>query len=144
MLRTLLRDRLRPYRRGLVAVVALQLVGTMAALYLPSLNADIIDNGVARGDTAYIMHTGAVMLGVSLVQIVCSVAAVYVGARTAMSFGRDLRSALFHRVGSFSSREVQRIGAPSLITRTTNDVQQVQMLVLMSCTMVVAAPIMMV
>src|SRR4051812_10094965 len=116
----------------------------MAALYLPSLNADIIDEGVTQGDTAFIIRTGGVMLMVSLVQILCSAGAVYVGARTAMAFGRDLRSALFHRVGSFSSREVYQLGAPSLITRNTNDVQQVQMLVLMSCTMMVAAPIMMV
>jgi ATP-binding cassette subfamily B multidrug efflux pump len=140
----LLTDKLRPYRRQLGLVVALQFVGTMAALYLPSLNADIIDNGVARGDTGYIVHTGMVMLGVSLVQILCSASAVYVGARTAMSFGRDLRAALFRRVGAFSSREVHLIGAPSLITRNTNDVQQVQMLVLMTCTMMVSAPIMMV
>src|SRR4051794_9811059 len=142
MLRTLLRDRLRPYRRWLVAVVALQLVGTMASLYLPSLNADIIDNGVATGDTGYILHTGAWMLSVSVLQIACSIVAVYFGARTAMSFGRDVRGALFHRVGSFSAREFAQFGAPSLITRTTNDVQQVQMLVVMSATMMVAAPIM--
>lgn len=110
-------------------MVALQFVATMAALYLPSLNADIIDNGVAAGDTGYITRTGAVMLAVSCVQILCSSGAVYVGARTAMGFGRDLRAAVFHRVGTFSSREVHQIGAPSLITRTTNDVQQVQMLV---------------
>jgi ATP-binding cassette subfamily B protein len=140
----ILRTRLAPYRRPLAVVVLLQFVGTMAALYLPSLNADIIDNGVATGDTGYITRTGAVMLAVSLVQILCSSGAVYVGARTAMSFGRDLRAALFQRVGTFSSREVHLIGAPSLITRNTNDVQQVQMLVLTSCTMLVAAPIMMV
>jgi ATP-binding cassette, subfamily B, multidrug efflux pump len=140
----LLQEHLRPYRRPLGIVVLLQFVGTMAALYLPSLNADIIDNGIARGDTAYIVRTGAVMLAVSLVQILCSAGAVYVGARTAMSFGHDVRAALFHRVGTFSSREVSQIGAPSLITRNTNDVQQVQMLVLMTCTMMVAAPIMMV
>jgi ATP-binding cassette subfamily B multidrug efflux pump len=140
----ILRTRLAPYRRPLGVVVLLQFVGTMAALYLPSLNADIIDNGVATGDTGYITRTGAVMLAVSLVQILCSSGAVYVGARTAMSFGRDLRAALFQRVGTFSSREVHLIGAPSLITRNTNDVQQVQMLVLTSCTMLVAAPIMMV
>ncbi len=99
---------------------------------------------MARGDTGYITRTGAVMLGVSFVQILCSSAAVYVGARTAMAFGRDVRAALFHRVGTFSSRELYDIGAPSLITRNTNDVQQVQMLVLMSCTMMAAAPIMMV
>src|SRR3954465_12848205 len=144
MLGRLLREYLARYKPWLTAVVALQFVGTMAALYLPSLNADIIDNGVARGDTGYITRTGAMMLGVSLVQILCSSSAGYVGARTAMSFGRDVRAALFHRVGSFSSREVYQIGAPSLITRNTNDVQQVQMLVLMSCTMMAAAPIMMV
>ena len=144
MLLRILRTRLAPYRRPLALVVLLQFIGTMAALYLPSLNADIIDNGVAQGDAGYITRTGATMLVVSLVQILCSSGAVYVGARTAMSFGRDLRSALFQRVGTFSSREVHLIGAPSLITRNTNDVQQVQMLVMMSCTMMVAAPIMMV
>jgi ATP-binding cassette subfamily B protein len=142
MLVRLLRDHLRPYRRWLAAIVALQLVGTMAALYLPSLNADIIDSGVSTGDTGYILRTGGWMLSVSLVQIVCSVVAVYFGARTAMSFGRDVRAALFARVGSFSAREVAQFGAPSLITRTTNDVQQVQMLVVMTSTMMVAAPIM--
>jgi ATP-binding cassette subfamily B protein len=143
LLRTL-KEYLAPYRSQLGLVVLLQFVGTMAALYLPSLNADIIDTGVAQGDTGFIIRTGAVMLAVSLVQILCSTGAVYVGARTAMAFGRDVRAALFHRVGSFSSREVYQIGAPSLITRNTNDVQQVQMLVLMTCTMMVAAPIMMV
>jgi ATP-binding cassette subfamily B multidrug efflux pump len=138
----LLRSFLRPYRRPLVAVVLLQFVGTMASLYLPSLNADIIDLGVARGDTDYIMRTGGWMLLVSLLQILCSVAAVYLGARTAMAFGRDVRAGIFEQVNRFSAREVARFGAPSLITRNTNDVQQVQMLVLMSCTMLVAAPIM--
>jgi ATP-binding cassette subfamily B protein len=144
MLLQLLRTHLRSYQPLLVGVVVLQFIGTMAALYLPSLNADIIDKGVALGDTGYIVRTGMVMLGVSLIQILCSVIAVYLGARTAMGFGRDLRAGIFYRVGSFSSREVAHFGAPSLITRTTNDVQQVQMLVLMSCTMMVAAPIMMV
>ncbi len=142
MLMRLLRTHLRPYARPLAAVVALQLVATMAALYLPSLNADIIDNGVVTGNTGYIVTTGGVMLAVTLVQIVCSITAVYFGARTAMGFGRDLRGAIFHTVGTFSAREVNQFGAPSLITRNTNDVQQVQMLVLMSCTMLVAAPIM--
>ncbi|MER7330278.1 MULTISPECIES: ABC transporter ATP-binding protein [unclassified Micromonospora] len=142
MLIRLLRTHLRPYRRALAAVVLLQFVGTMASLYLPSLNADIIDLGVARGDTGYIVRTGGWMLAVSLVQIVCSVAAVYLGARTATGFGRDVRAAVFGHVNRFSAREVARFGAPSLITRNTNDVQQVQMLVLMSCTMLVAAPIM--
>jgi ATP-binding cassette subfamily B protein len=142
MLVRLLRDRLQPYRRWLTAIVLLQLLGTMAALYLPSLNADIIDNGVSRGDTGYILRIGGWMLSVSVVQIACSIVAVYFGARAAMSFGRDVRGALFHRVSSFSAREVAQFGAPSLITRTTNDVQQVQMLVVMACTMMVAAPIM--
>ncbi|HEX7744604.1 MAG TPA: ABC transporter ATP-binding protein [Micromonosporaceae bacterium] len=142
MLIRLLRSYLRPYARPLTAVVLLQLVGTMASLYLPSLNADIIDQGIARGDTGYIVRTGGWMLLVSGVQIACSIAAVYIGARTAMGFGRDVRAALFGRVGTFSAREVAHFGAPSLITRNTNDVQQVQMLVLMTCTMMVAAPIM--
>ncbi|HEX6444711.1 MAG TPA: ABC transporter ATP-binding protein [Streptosporangiales bacterium] len=142
MLIRLLRENLRPYRAALGAVVLFQLVGTVASLYLPSLNADIIDNGVAKGDTGYIVDTGVWMLAVTVVQIACSIAAVYFGARTAMSFGRDVRSALFHRVGTFSAREVARFGAPSLITRNTNDVQQVQMLVVMSCTLLVMAPIM--
>ncbi|MCW2722989.1 ABC transporter ATP-binding protein [Pseudonocardia sp.] len=142
MLIRLLRTHLRPYARQLWLVVVLQTVGTMAALYLPSLNADIIDQGIAKGDTPYILGAGGWMLLVTLVQIVCSIAAVWYGARTAMSFGRDVRAAVFHRVGGFSAREVNRFGAPSLITRNTNDVQQVQMLVLMSCTMLVSAPIM--
>jgi ATP-binding cassette subfamily B protein len=142
MLVRLLRGFLRPYGRPLLAVVVLQLCGTLAALYLPSLNADIIDNGVATGDTAYIVRIGGLMLSVTLVQIACSIAAVYFGARTAMGFGRDARAAVFRRVGRFSAREVNRFGAPSLITRTTNDVQQVQMLVLLTCTLMVSAPIM--
>ncbi len=142
MLISLLRRHLRPYKRALTIVVILQLIGTMASLYLPSLNADIIDKGVLRGDTDYILRTGGWMLLVTLVQVVCSIVAVYFGARAAMSFGRDLRGAVFTRVGEFSAREVARFGAPSLITRTTNDVQQVQMLVVVTCTMLVAAPIM--
>ncbi|MGI5146242.1 ABC transporter ATP-binding protein [Plantactinospora sp. CA-294935] len=141
MLTRLLRTYLRPYGRPLTAVVLLQLVGTMASLYLPSLNADIIDKGIAQGDTGYIVSTGGWMLLVTLAQIACSIAAVYFGARTAMSFGRDVRGAIFHRVMGFSGREVGQFGAPSLITRTTNDVQQVQMLVVVTCTMLVAAPI---
>ena len=115
---------------------------TIAALYLPRLNADIIDNGVATGNTSYIFTTGGYMLAVTLLQVICSITAVYFGARTAMGFGRDVRSAIFHRVGEFSDREVNQFGAPSLITRNTNDVTQVQMLVLMTCTLLVSAPIM--
>ncbi|HEY2041159.1 MAG TPA: ABC transporter ATP-binding protein [Jatrophihabitans sp.] len=142
MLMRLLRTYLRPYKRLLAGVVVLQLFGTIAALYLPSLNADIIDKGISRGDTGYIWQTGGWMLSVTGVQIVCSICAVYLGAKAAMSFGRDVRSAVFHRVGEFSNREVAHFGAPSLITRNTNDVLQVQMLVVMTCTMLVAAPIM--
>ena len=116
----------------------------MAALLLPSLNAAIIDEGVAKGDTAFIWRTGAIMLVVTLVQVGCSIWASYLGAKTAMSFGRDVRASLFERVLSFSSRELNHFGAPTLITRNTNDVQQVQMLVLLSSTMFVAAPITMI
>lgn len=142
MLVQLLRAHLRPYAGALAAVVGLQLVGTLASLYLPSLNADIIDNGVAQGNTGYIVRIGGWMLAVTLLQVICTIIAVYFGARTAMAFGRDVRSAVFHRVGSFSAREMSRFGAPTLITRSTNDVQQVQMLVLMSATLLVTAPIM--
>jgi ATP-binding cassette, subfamily B, multidrug efflux pump len=138
----LLRTYLRPYRRPITYVVLLQLVQTLATLYLPTLNADIIDNGVITGDTGYILRIGGVMLGVTVVQIVCAVGAVYFGARTAMAVGRDIRAAVFNRVQSFSAREVGQFGTPSLITRTTNDVQQVQMLALMTFTLMVSAPIM--
>ena len=143
MLLRLVREFLRPYRGPLLLVVGLQFLGTVAALYLPSLNADIIDNGVVRGDTGYILGHGGLMLAVSLAQITCSVVAVWFSAGNAMRFGRDIRAAIFKRVGSFSAREVQHFGAPSLITRETNDVQQVQMLVLTGGTLMVAAPIMM-
>ncbi|MFD4369122.1 ABC transporter ATP-binding protein [Rhodococcus sp. NPDC058521] len=142
MLIQLLSTFLRPYKRELAGVVAFQLVATAAALYLPSLNADLIDNGVTKGDTQYILFSGGVMLAVTVVQIVCSIGSVYFGAKAAMGFGRDVRSAVMSRVGTFSSREVGRFGAPSLITRNTNDVQQVQMVVVMSCTILVMAPIM--
>ncbi len=123
-------------------IVLLQLIQTLATLYLPTLNADIIDNGVVPGDTGYILRTGGFMIAVTLLQIVCAIGAVYFGARTAMALGRDVRAAVFDRIQSFSAREVGTFGAPSLITRTTNDVQQVQMLVLMTFTMMVSAPIM--
>ena len=142
MLFRLLRESLRPYGRPLTFIVVLQLIQTLATLYLPTLNADIIDKGVVTGDIPYIMRIGGVMLVISLVQIVCLVGAVYFGARTAMGVGRDLRGAVFARVQAFSTREVGRFGAPSLITRTTNDVQQVQMLTLMAFTLMVSAPIM--
>ncbi|MCW2855947.1 MAG: transporter ATP-binding protein [Marmoricola sp.] len=144
MLIRLISEYLRPYRRSLAIVVGLQFVGTGAMLYLPSLNADIIDNGVITGDTGYILRHGGLMLAISLLQITCSIIAVWFSARTAMAFGRDVRARLFHQVGGFSAREVQHFGAPSLITRETNDVQQVQMLVLLGGTLMVSAPIMMV
>jgi ATP-binding cassette subfamily B multidrug efflux pump len=144
MLLRILRTHLAPYKPWLAAIVVLQFTATVAMLYLPSLNADIIDNGVAVGDTHYILRIGAVMLAVSLLQILCSVVSVACSARTAMSFGRDLRAAVFHRVGAFSGREVSQFGAPSLITRNTNDVQQVQMLALLTCSLAVQVPIMMV
>jgi len=144
MLIRLLRRHLHPYRREILVVVVLQLVATIAALYLPTLNADLIDNGVVRGDTGYILRTGAWMLGISTLQALGQILAVYVGARVAMAFGRDVRAAVFRRVIEFSAREVARFGAPTLLNRNTNDVQQVQMLVLMTFTMLIAAPIMMV
>ncbi|MET8539702.1 ABC transporter ATP-binding protein [Kitasatospora sp. NPDC004799] len=142
MLIRLLRAYLRPYSRPITLLVLLQLVSTLAALYLPTLNADIIDDGVVKGDTGYILRVGGVMIAVTVLQALCSIGAVFIGARTAMAFGRDVRAAVFDRVQSFSAREVGQFGAPSLITRTTNDVQQVQMLALMSFTLMVAAPIM--
>ncbi|MDQ0813575.1 ATP-binding cassette subfamily B multidrug efflux pump [Streptomyces sp. B3I7] len=142
MLIRLLRAHLRPYRKPIALLVLLQLMQTSATLYLPTLNADIIDNGVVKGDTDYILTFGALMVGISLVQVVCNVGAVYIGARTASALGRDVRAAVFDRVQSFSARELGQFGAPSLITRTTNDVQQVQMLTLMTFTLVASAPIM--
>ena len=144
MLIRLLREHLRPYTRPIAVVVLLQFVQAMANLYLPSLNADIIDNGVAKGDTGVIMHLGGTMLAVTLVQVSCAIAAVYFGARVAMSLGRDVRAAVFDHVQTFSAREVGQFGAPSLITRTTNDVQQVQMVLLLSLTLMIAAPVMMI
>lgn len=142
MLVRLARAHLRPHRRSISLIVLLQLIQTLATLYLPTLNADIIDNGVVKGDTGYILGLGGLMIAVTLLQILCAIGAVYLGARTAMALGRDIRAAVFDRVQSFSAREMGAFGAPSLITRTTNDVQQVQMLVLMTFTMMVSAPIM--
>lgn len=142
MLIRLLRTHLRPYTRPIALLVLLQFLQTCATLYLPTLNADIIDNGVVEGDTGYILAYGALMTGISLAQVVCNIGAVYYGARTAAALGRDVRAAVFDRVQSFSAREVGQFGAPSLITRTTNDVQQVQMLALMTFTLMVSAPIM--
>ncbi|MGW1747883.1 ABC transporter ATP-binding protein [Streptomyces sp. NPDC002092] len=142
MLIRLLRTYLRPYKKPIALLVLLQFLQTCATLYLPTLNAHIIDNGVVKGDTGYILSFGALMIGISLAQVVCNTGAVYYGARTASAVGRDVRAAVFDRVQSFSAREVGQFGAPSLITRTTNDVQQVQMLALMTFTLMVSAPIM--
>jgi ATP-binding cassette subfamily B protein len=144
MLLRLLREHLRPYRGAVSAVVVLQIVQTIATLYLPSLNARIIDDGVVVGDTGEIMRLGGVMLAVSLVQVVCAIVAVYFGAKAAMAFGRDVRGRLFGHVQTFSAQEVGKFGAPTLITRTTNDVQQVQMVTLMTFTLMIMAPIMLV
>ena len=140
MLGKLLVRYLSPAWPLIVAVVVFQLAQSIASLWLPTLNADIIDNGVVTGDIPYIWSTGGVMLIVSLVQVVCAIVAVYFGSRLAMGMGRDLRGDLFHRVVAFSQREVGQFGAPSLITRNTNDVQQVQMLVQVSATLMISAP----
>ncbi len=133
---------LRPYRKQLVLVVALLLVQAVSNLYLPDLNADIINNGIAKGDTNYILRTGGFMLFVTLLLAGCSVISVYWGSKTAMSFGRDLRSDIFRKVQTFSQAEVDQFGTPSLITRNTNDVQHVQMAVLMSLNIMISAPVM--
>ncbi|HEY7325616.1 MAG TPA: ABC transporter ATP-binding protein [Streptosporangiaceae bacterium] len=142
MLVRLLRTYLRPYRAPLALLLLLQLAQTIATLYLPTLNADIIDKGVIFHNTHYILTTGGVMLAITVAQIGCAVGAVYFGARTAMALGRDLRQGLFSQVQKFSDREVSHFGAASLITRTTNDVQQVQMLAIMTFTLLLSAPIM--
>jgi ATP-binding cassette subfamily B protein len=141
MLTRLMRTYLLPYRNLLLAVVVLQFVQTMATLFLPTLNADLIDKGIVTGDTDYIWRVGSIMLGVTLIQVVFAVGATYYGSMAAMRFGRDVRDSLFHQVTGFSTREVSHFGSPSLITRITNDVTQVQMLVVMACTLLVAAPI---
>ncbi len=142
MLWALLRRYVRPYRALLAVVAVLQVISTMASLYLPTVNAAIIDDGVAQGDTATIVRLGGVMLAVTALQVVCAVAAVYFGSRAGMGFGHDLRWAVFHHVTSFSAEETGRFGTASLLTRTTNDVQQIQVLVQMTVTVLVTAPIM--
>lgn len=144
MLVSLVRQSLAPHGRLLLGLVAAQLVSVAASLYLPNLNADIVDHGVVRADTGYIWRTGGWMLLVSLVQVCAAICAAWFSARIAMNAGRDMRARVFGAVQRFSSREVAEFGAPSLITRSTNDVQQVQMLVLMGANLMVTAPIMMV
>jgi ATP-binding cassette, subfamily B, multidrug efflux pump len=142
MLLALLRQYIRPYRRLVAVLMVLQLISTLATLYLPTVNATIIDDGVAKGDTATIVRLGMVMLGVTGLQVLCSIGTVYFGSRTGMGFGRDLRSAMFHRVTTFSEHETARFGAPTLLTRSTNDVRQIQFLVQTTCLVLVTAPIM--
>lgn len=142
MLLALLRQYIQPYRRLVAVLMALQLITTLASLYLPTVNAAIIDEGVAKGDTTTIVRLGMVMLGVTALQVVCSVGAIYFGSRTGMGFGRDLRAAVFEHVTSFSEPETARFGAPTLLTRSTNDVRQIQYLVQISGTVLVTAPIM--
>ena len=142
MLLALLRQYIRPYRRLVAVLMMLQLISTLATLYLPTVNAAIIDDGVAKGDTATIVRLGAVMLAVTGLQVLCSIGAVYFGSRTGMGFGRDLRSAMFHHVTTFSEHETARFGAPTLLTRTTNDVRQIQFLVQITCLVLITAPIM--
>lgn len=138
----LLKHYIAPYKWTFVGVLVLQLLAAFGSLYLPGLNADIIDKGVAKGDLGYVWHTGGWMLAVSIAQIALSIAATYFAARMAMSAGRDMRNDIFVKVSSFSERELSNFGAGSLITRNTNDVQQVQMLLLMGATFLISAPLM--
>src|SRR5690242_1387858 len=141
---SLLRTYLRPYRGQITVVLGLLLIGAIGQLYLPTLNGDIINNGVAKGDTDYIIRIGGWMLAASFALAIAAVIATYFGARIAMGFGRDVRSAIFRKVETFSQVEVNTFGAPSLITRNTNDVQQVQTLIFMGLTLMVSAPILIV
>lgn len=142
MLLALLRQYIRPYRRLVAVLMVLQLISTLASLYLPTVNAAIIDEGVAKGDTGTIVRLGLVMLSVTGLQVLCAVAVVYFGSKTGMGFGRDLRAAMFEHVTTFSEHETARFGAPTLLTRSTNDVRQIQYLVQISSTVLVTAPIM--
>jgi ATP-binding cassette subfamily B protein len=138
----LLRRYLPPYARPVSIVAVLVLIQSIANLYLPNLNADIINNGVTKGDTDYILRTGGIMLGLTLLLGVLSIISVYFASRTSMGVGRDVRSAIFERVQRFSAREMNRFGTASLITRNTNDVQQVQLFLQIALTILVTAPIM--
>ena len=142
MLLALLRQYIRPYRRLVVVLMALQLISTLASLYLPTVNAAIIDDGVSKGDAATIVRLGGVMLAVTGLQALCAIGAIYFGSRTGMGFGRDLRWAMFEHVTTFSETETARFGAPTLLTRTTNDVRQIQYLVQIGATVLITAPIM--
>ena len=140
MLKRLLSTVLSKYKGLLWVVIAFQAIQAVAGLFLPTLNSYIINNGIVKEDLGYIWRMGGLMLLVTVLQVAFSVIAVYYGSKVAMGFGRDVRRSLFHQVNDFSAREVAQFGAPSLITRITNDVQQVQMLVLMTCTLLLSAP----
>jgi ABC-type multidrug transport system fused ATPase/permease subunit len=142
MLTRLLRERLRPYAAQVAVVVTLLAIQTVGNLYLPNLNADIINNGVVMGNVRYIFRTGALMLGITLVLGVVAIVAVYWASRVSMGVGADVRAAVYGRVQGFSAREMNRFGTPSLITRNTNDVQQIQLFLQMALTLMVIAPIM--
>lgn len=142
MLLALLRQYVRPYRSLVAAVAVLQLISTLASLYLPTVNAMIIDDGVVKGDISTIVRLGGLMVAVTGLQLLCATGAVYFGSQTGMGFGRDLRAAIFRHTTTFSEDEMARFGAPSLLTRTTNDVRQIQFLVHMTSTVLVTAPIM--
>ena len=138
----LIKGHIRPYRWHVVAVIILQLAATLAVLYLPTLNARIIDRGVATGDIGYIWSTGGIMLAVAFVQLLASVVAVWFGAHAAMGLGRDIRRDVFRTVDSFSSQDMAQFGTATLVTRGTNDVQQIQMVTLMALNFMVMMPIM--
>ena len=142
MLLKLILKHCKPYSGWITLVVILQLATTMATLFLPSLNARIIDVGVVSADVNYIWRTGGIMLIVAFIQVITAVAAIYFGAKTAMSVGRDVRQAVFEKVSTFSAQDVNKFGAATLITRGTNDVQQIQMLTLMALNFMINAPIM--
>jgi ATP-binding cassette, subfamily B, multidrug efflux pump len=141
LLTAILKKYLRPYRAQVYLILLMLLVQAIASLYLPNLNADLINNGIAKGNVGYIWHIGEIMLASSALVLGASIWLAYLAARVAMAFGRDLRSAVFTAVEGFSARELNKFGAPSLITRNTNDVQQVQLVLFMGFTMMIGAPI---
>ena len=141
MLTQILKSYLRPYKKQVYLILLLLLIQAIASLYLPNLNGDLINNGVAKGNVGYIWHIGGIMLASSALVMGASVLLAFLSARVAMAFGRDLRGAVFSAVEGFSARELNKFGAPSLITRNTNDVQQVQLVLFMGFTMMIGAPI---
>jgi len=141
LLTQILKKYLRPYKKQVYLILVMLLIQAIASLYLPNLNADLINNGVAKGKVGYIWHVGEIMLASSALVMGASVLLAFLAARVSMAFGRDLRGAVFSAVEGFSARELNKFGAPSLITRNTNDVQQVQLVLFMGFTMMIGAPI---